>query len=78
MLASLIMVDAVVIFNESTPLQLIQLLEPDVLVKGGDYQPDQVVGAQEVIAKGGKVVINPLVEGFSTTGLIQRIKTSLS
>jgi rfaE bifunctional protein nucleotidyltransferase chain/domain len=64
MLASLIMVDAVVIFNESTPLQLIQLLEPDVLVKGGDYQPDQVVGAQEVIAKGGKVVINPLVEGF--------------
>ncbi|MCA6482367.1 MAG: D-glycero-beta-D-manno-heptose 1-phosphate adenylyltransferase [Chitinophagaceae bacterium] len=78
MLASLIMVDAVVIFNESTPLQLIQLLEPDVLVKGGDYQPDQVVGAQEVIAKGGKVVINALVEGFSTTGLIQRIKTSLS
>ncbi|MCA6461253.1 MAG: D-glycero-beta-D-manno-heptose 1-phosphate adenylyltransferase [Chitinophagaceae bacterium] len=78
MLASLIMVDAVVIFNESTPLQLIQLLEPDVLVKGGDYQPDQVVGAQEVIARGGKVVINPLVEGFSTTGLIQRIKTSLS
>jgi D-beta-D-heptose 7-phosphate kinase/D-beta-D-heptose 1-phosphate adenosyltransferase len=78
MLASLIMVDAVVIFNETTPLQLIQLLEPDVLVKGGDYQPDQVVGAQEVIAKGGKVVINPLVEGFSTTGLIQRIKTSLS
>ena len=78
MLASLIMVDAVVIFNESTPLELIQLLEPDVLVKGGDYQPDQVVGAQEVIARGGKVVINPLVEGFSTTGLIQRIKTSLS
>ncbi len=78
MLASLIMVDAVVIFNESTPLELIQLLEPDVLVKGGDYQPDQVVGAQEVIARGGRVVINPLVEGYSTTGLIQRIKSSLS
>ena len=78
MLASLIMVDAVVIFNESTPLELIQLLEPDVLVKGGDYQPDQVVGAREVIARGGRVVINPLVEGYSTTGLIQRIKSSLS
>lgn len=77
-LASLVMVDAVVIFQESTPLELIKMIEPDVLVKGGDYLPEQVVGAKEVISKGGRVVINPLVEGFSTTGLIQQIKSTLS
>jgi D-beta-D-heptose 7-phosphate kinase/D-beta-D-heptose 1-phosphate adenosyltransferase len=49
-----------------------------VLVKGGDYQPEQIVGASEVMSWGGRVVINPLVEGFSTTGLIQRIKSALS
>lgn len=78
LLASLLMVDAVVIFNESTPLELITKLQPDVLVKGGDYQPEQIVGASEVMSWGGRVVINPLVEGFSTTGLIQRIKSALS
>lgn len=77
-LASLVMVDAVVIFQESTPLELIKMIEPDVLVKGGDYLPEQVVGAKEVISRGGRVVINPLVEGFSTTGLIQQIKSTLS
>jgi cytidyltransferase-like protein len=76
--ASLLIVDAVVIFNESTPLELITKLQPDVLVKGGDYQPEQIVGASEVMSWGGRVVINPLVEGFSTTGLIQRIKSALS
>lgn len=77
-LASLVMVDVVVIFQESTPLELIKIIEPDVLVKGGDYLPEQVVGAREVTARGGRVIINPLVEGFSTTGLIQQIKSTLS
>lgn len=77
-LASLAVVDAVVIFEEDTPLQLIQSLLPDVLVKGGDYTIDQIVGSKEVIANGGKVVINPIVEGYSTTGIIQQIKSSYS
>ncbi len=69
-LASLVMVDAVVIFEEDTPLQLITALLPEVLVKGGDYTIDQVVGAKEVMANGGRVVINPILEGFSTTNII--------
>jgi len=73
LIASLIMVDAVVIFEEDTPLQLITALMPDVIVKGGDYTVDQVVGAKEVIANGGRVVINPIVQGFSTTGIIEKI-----
>jgi D-beta-D-heptose 7-phosphate kinase/D-beta-D-heptose 1-phosphate adenosyltransferase len=73
-LASLLMVDMVVIFEEDTPLNLITTLQPDVLVKGGDYTLDQVVGAPEVMATGGKVIINSIVEGFSTTGLIGKIK----
>ena len=73
LLASLLMVDAVVIFEEDTPLELIKAILPEVLVKGGDYALEQIVGAKEVIAAGGKVVINPLVPGFSTTGLIGKI-----
>ena len=73
MLASLLMVDAVVIFEEDTPLNLIELVKPDVLVKGGDYTMDQIVGAKEVIAAGGRVVINPILAGFSTTGIIGKI-----
>jgi D-beta-D-heptose 7-phosphate kinase/D-beta-D-heptose 1-phosphate adenosyltransferase len=73
-LASLIIVDAVVIFNEDTPLELIKAIQPDVLVKGGDYTIDQIVGSKEVMAYGGKVVINPIVEGYSTTGIIEKIK----
>jgi D-glycero-beta-D-manno-heptose 1-phosphate adenylyltransferase len=73
LLASLLMVDAVIIFEEDTPLQLIEALQPDVLVKGGDYTLDQIVGAKEVIATGGRVVINPIVPGFSTTGIIEKI-----
>jgi rfaE bifunctional protein nucleotidyltransferase chain/domain len=75
MLASLLIVDAVVIFEEDTPLELIEMIKPDVLVKGGDYTIDQIVGAKEVIAAGGRVVINPIVEGFSTTGIIGKIQT---
>jgi D-glycero-beta-D-manno-heptose 1-phosphate adenylyltransferase len=74
MLASLIIVDAVVLFEEDTPLDLIGIIKPDVLVKGGDYTIDQIVGAKEVIAAGGRVVINPILEGFSTTGLIGKIQ----
>ncbi|MCX8019538.1 MAG: D-glycero-beta-D-manno-heptose 1-phosphate adenylyltransferase [Chitinophagaceae bacterium] len=75
LLASLLFVDMVVIFEEDTPLQLIQMLMPDVLIKGGDYQPEQVVGAKEVAEQGGQVVIVPLLEGYSTTALIQKIQT---
>ena len=73
-LASLIMVDAVVIFEEDTPIELIELVKPDVLVKGGDYTVEQIVGAKEVIASGGRVVINPIVPGFSSTGIIGKIR----
>jgi bifunctional ADP-heptose synthase (sugar kinase/adenylyltransferase) len=64
----------VVVFEEDTPLELISTLLPNVLVKGGDYTIETIVGAKEVIANGGKVIINPIVEGFSTTGLIEKIK----
>lgn len=73
LLASLLMVDAVVIFEEETPLELIKAILPDVLVKGGDYTLEQIVGAREVMAAGGRVVINPLVPGFSTSALIEKI-----
>jgi len=73
LLASLLMVDAVTIFEEDTPLELIKAVMPDVMVKGGDYTIDQIVGAKEVMAAGGRVVINPIVEGHSTTGLIGKI-----
>ena len=70
------MVDAVVIFDEDTPFDLITNILPDVLVKGGDYTIDNIVGAKEVIANGGKVVINEIVEGYSTTGLIGKLAQS--
>ena len=72
-LANLLVVDMIVIFEEDTPLDLIKTLLPDVMVKGGDYTIDEIVGAKEVIAHGGKVIINPIVEGFSTTQLIEKI-----
>ena len=74
LLASLAIVDAVVIFEEDTPLNLITNILPDVLVKGGDYTIEQIVGAKEVIANGGNVIINPIVQGFSTTGIIEKIR----
>lgn len=72
-IASLIMVDAVVIFNEATPIELIKIIKPDVLVKGGDYTLDTMVGANEVLDAGGRVEIVPIREGFSTTGIIKKI-----
>ncbi|HXL58577.1 MAG TPA: D-glycero-beta-D-manno-heptose 1-phosphate adenylyltransferase [Chitinophagaceae bacterium] len=75
LLASLLIVDIVVMFEEDTPLELINVVKPDVFVKGSDYTIDQIAGAKEVIAYGGRVIINPIIEGFSTTGLIEKIKT---
>lgn len=72
-MASLVMVDAVVIFREDTPLELIKELKPDVLVKGGDYNEDTIAGAAEVKASGGKVVVIPLEEGYSTTETIKKM-----
>jgi D-beta-D-heptose 7-phosphate kinase/D-beta-D-heptose 1-phosphate adenosyltransferase len=71
-LAALAAVDAVVVFGEPTPLRLIEALRPDVIVKGGDYAEETVVGAHEVRSWGGRVKIVPIVEGFSTTRLIAR------
>jgi D-beta-D-heptose 7-phosphate kinase/D-beta-D-heptose 1-phosphate adenosyltransferase len=73
-LAALAAVDLVVIFAEPTPADLIQAIEPDVLVKGGDWPVEAIVGAESVQAKGGKVLSIPLVEGLSTTSLVQRIR----
>lgn len=71
-LAGLEAVDAVVIFDEATPLRLIEALRPEVLVKGGDYAGEEIVGGPEVRSWGGRVVFVPFVEGFSTTNLIGR------
>lgn len=67
-------VDAVVLFGEETPLELIQAIQPDIIVKGGDYTPESVVGKDVVEARGGKVVIVPLEAGRSTTNIIGKMK----
>ena len=72
-LASLAAVDAVVLFADDTPLQLIQAIRPDVLIKGADYTVDKVVGADVVHSYGGRVVLAELVQGQSTTGTIARM-----
>jgi D-beta-D-heptose 7-phosphate kinase / D-beta-D-heptose 1-phosphate adenosyltransferase len=71
-LSALEAVDAVTIFDDDTPLDLIIALRPDVLVKGGDYRPEEVVGRAEVEAAGGRLMLTPLVEGHSTTNLVHR------
>lgn len=73
-LAALEAVDAVVVFDEDTPLELVTALEADVIVKGGDYTPETIVGADVVTARGGRVVVVPLVEGQSTTSIIERMR----
>ena len=80
-LAGLGFVDAIIIFNENTPKELIEFLHPDILVKGGDYDPEEknssskkyIVGREIVLNKGGKVITIPTVEGFSTTGILAKI-----
>ncbi|MGI8549147.1 MAG: D-glycero-beta-D-manno-heptose 1-phosphate adenylyltransferase [Gemmatimonadaceae bacterium] len=72
--ASLEAVDAVTIFDEDTPLELVRCLSPDVIVKGGDYSEESIVGAAEVRARGGTVVVVPLTPGQSTTSIIERLR----
>lgn len=73
-LAALASVDCVVLFSQDTPLELIERLAPDVLVKGADYRPDEVVGAEAVIRAGGRVEVVPLTPGRSSTVLRQRLQ----
>ena len=74
-LAPLSCVDRVVLFAEDTPLALITRLAPDILVKGGDYRLDEIVGQEVVLARGGRVVALPFLPGYSTTGLIDRLRS---
>ena len=74
-LAALAVVDAVVVFDEDTPAELVAALQPDVIVKGGDYRPESVVGADLVRARGGRVVIIPLTAGHSTTATIASLRS---
>ncbi len=72
-LAALQFVDCVVVFEEDTPEELIKIVQPDVLVKGGDWRPEQIVGADFVLARGGSVQCLPFVDGYSTTSIELRI-----
>jgi D-glycero-beta-D-manno-heptose 1-phosphate adenylyltransferase len=74
MMSAFEFIDAVVLFDEPTPLELIQKISPDILVKGDDYTPETIVGADFVIKKGGEVKTIALVKGYSTTTLIEKIK----
>lgn len=73
-LASLMWVDVVILFDEDTPLEVIKAVKPEVLVKGGDYDADTIVGSDIVRENGGEVVIIPLREGYSSTNLIKKLK----
>jgi D-glycero-beta-D-manno-heptose 1-phosphate adenylyltransferase len=73
-LAGLASVDCVVLFDEDTPLELITRIEPDVLVKGADYLPGAIAGADFVTSRGGRVVRVPLVQGFSTSSIVERLR----
>lgn len=73
-LAALECVDAVILFGEDTPRELVRHLQPDVIVKGGDYTPETVIGASDVLARGGRVVIIPLTPGQSTTEIIEKMR----
>jgi D-glycero-beta-D-manno-heptose 1-phosphate adenylyltransferase len=73
-LAALESVDVVTVFDEDTPLELIRCLLPDVIVKGGDYTEATIVGAEEVRARGGEVLVVPLTAGQSTTSIIERMR----
>jgi rfaE bifunctional protein nucleotidyltransferase chain/domain len=74
LLAALDCVDAVVIFEEDTPAEIVRLVQPDILVKGADWPADQIVGRDTVEARGGKVVLVPTEEGHSTTDILERIR----
>ncbi len=74
MLASLEVIDFITIFSEATPLKLIEYLKPDVLVKGGDWAEENVVGRESVASWGGQVVIIPEIKGASTTNIVEKIR----
>ena len=78
LIAAFFFVDAVVLFEEDTPLKLITALLPDILIKGGDYQIENIVGGKEVLANGGEVKTLDFVNGFSSTSIIQKIRNQLS
>jgi len=73
-LGALAFVDYIIVFEEETPLELITILQPDFLVKGGDYKVEEIVGYQEVTTRGGRVVTIPLLEGYSSSSIIERNK----
>ncbi len=75
-LAALAAVDWVTIFDEDTPAEVVAAILPDVLVKGADWAPDRVVGRDVVEARGGRVLLVPIVDGFSTTALVERLRRS--
>ncbi len=76
LMASLAFVDTVILFDEPTPKELIESINPDILVKGDDYSVETIVGSDFVLGNGGEVKTVPLVQGFSTSALIEKIKTS--
>jgi rfaE bifunctional protein nucleotidyltransferase chain/domain len=76
LIASMFFVDAVVFFDEQTPINLINAVKPHVLVKGGDYQIDTIVGAKETLERGGEVKVLSFLEGYSSTAIIDKIKHS--
>lgn len=75
-LAGMFFIDAITFFEEDTPLELIKMVQPDVLVKGGDYQIDQIVGAAETIEHGGSVQVLTFIPGYSSTAIIEKIRRS--
>jgi D-beta-D-heptose 7-phosphate kinase/D-beta-D-heptose 1-phosphate adenosyltransferase len=77
-LAALEAVDLVAVFEQDTPLELIKRVKPTVLVKGGDYKPNQVVGREVVEAQGGEVILVDLVHGFSTTRIVEKSRATKS
>lgn len=77
-MASLLFVDAVVLFDQNTPLELIEAVQPEILVKGDDYTIENIVGHEVVIAKGGSVATVPLVKGYSTTNIVKKIEKQLN
>jgi len=78
LLAALFFVDAIVVFEEDTPLNIIAAVMPDILVKGADYAIENIVGAKEVIANGGEVKTIDFVEGYSSTSIIQKIRKQIT
>jgi rfaE bifunctional protein nucleotidyltransferase chain/domain len=72
-LASLYFVDFVILFSDDTPYTLISIVEPDILVKGGDYKPEEIVGYDIVTGKGGRVITIPLIDGYSSSSIIRKL-----